>query len=177
MTTPTNILPSNAPLVTTNRLMDQAWYRYFVGQNRSTTAAVAGEVSTVSGSGLEGGGAVSQGVSLSIAANGVSNEMIRQSAATSVMGRFQGSAGNVADIQATADNRVLSREGGQLAFRAFINGVALGPSTPISSFRVASDPPATAASAGAAGTITWDSGFVYVCTATDTWKRVAIATW
>lgn len=40
-----------------------------------------------------------------------------------------------------------------------------------------SNPPATAASTGVTGTITWDAGFIYVCTATNTWKRVAIATW
>ncbi len=37
--------------------------------------------------------------------------------------------------------------------------------------------PASAGATGTAGTIAWDSSFVYVCTATDTWKRVAIATW
>lgn len=42
---------------------------------------------------------------------------------------------------------------------------------------VGSSPPANAASAGVAGTITWDSGFVYVCVAANTWKRAAIATW
>lgn len=44
-------------------------------------------------------------------------------------------------------------------------------------FGVESDPPASATADGVAGTITWDSGFIYVCVATDTWKRVAIATW
>jgi hypothetical protein len=43
--------------------------------------------------------------------------------------------------------------------------------------KIASHPPASAAAAGTAGTIAWDAGFLYVCTATDTWKRVAIATW
>lgn len=42
---------------------------------------------------------------------------------------------------------------------------------------IASDPPASATAPGVAGTVTWDSGFIYVCIATDTWKRVAIATW
>lgn len=177
MATPTNILPSNAPLITANRLMSAEWYRYFVGQNRNTTAAIAGEVLTPVGSGLEGGGAVATGISLTIAPNGVTNGMIRQSAGNSVVGRAPDSAGNVADITADANERVLSREDDIVAFRSFINGVALGPDTPITSFRLASDPPATAASAGAQGTITWDSGFLYVCTATDTWKRVAIATW
>ena len=37
--------------------------------------------------------------------------------------------------------------------------------------------PASAAATGKAGSICWDAGFIYVCTATDTWKRVAIATW
>jgi len=37
--------------------------------------------------------------------------------------------------------------------------------------------PASAAAAGVAGTIAWDANYLYVCTATDTWKRVAIATW
>jgi hypothetical protein len=37
--------------------------------------------------------------------------------------------------------------------------------------------PAAADSTGVAGSIAWDAGFIYVCTATNTWKRVAIATW
>jgi len=37
--------------------------------------------------------------------------------------------------------------------------------------------PASAAAAGSAGQIVWDSGFIYICTATNTWKRVAVATW
>jgi hypothetical protein len=37
--------------------------------------------------------------------------------------------------------------------------------------------PASAAAAGVAGTVAWDSDYVYVCTAANTWKRSAIATW
>ncbi len=37
--------------------------------------------------------------------------------------------------------------------------------------------PSSASDTGTAGTVTWDANFMYVCTATDTWKRVAIATW
>jgi hypothetical protein len=40
-----------------------------------------------------------------------------------------------------------------------------------------SSTPASAGAAGVAGTITWDASYIYVCTATNTWKRVAIATW
>lgn len=37
--------------------------------------------------------------------------------------------------------------------------------------------PASAADTGDAGQIAWDTNYLYVCTATNTWKRVAIATW
>jgi hypothetical protein len=38
------------------------------------------------------------------------------------------------------------------------------------------DVPSTAASRGKKGQIKVDTGFIYVCTADNTWKRVAIAT-
>jgi hypothetical protein len=37
--------------------------------------------------------------------------------------------------------------------------------------------PASAAASGTIGTIAWDTGYLYVCTATNTWERVAIASW
>ena len=37
--------------------------------------------------------------------------------------------------------------------------------------------PASAAAPGTKGDICWDTSYIYVCVATDTWKRVAIATW
>lgn len=37
--------------------------------------------------------------------------------------------------------------------------------------------PASASATGTAGEIRSDADYIYVCTATDTWKRVAIATW
>jgi len=37
--------------------------------------------------------------------------------------------------------------------------------------------PASATAAGEAGDIAWDADYIYVCTATDTWKRTAISTW
>jgi hypothetical protein len=37
--------------------------------------------------------------------------------------------------------------------------------------------PASAGATGTAGTICWDTSYIYVCTATNTWKRVAISTW
>ena len=37
--------------------------------------------------------------------------------------------------------------------------------------------PASATAAGNAGDICWDSDAIYVCVATNTWKKIAIATW
>lgn len=37
--------------------------------------------------------------------------------------------------------------------------------------------PASAAASGTIGTIAWDTSYLYVCIASNTWKRVAIATW
>ncbi len=37
--------------------------------------------------------------------------------------------------------------------------------------------PASATASGTAGSIAWDANYIYVCTAANTWKRTAIATW
>jgi hypothetical protein len=37
--------------------------------------------------------------------------------------------------------------------------------------------PASAAATGAVGEICWDANYIYVCTATNTWKRSALSTW
>jgi hypothetical protein len=47
----------------------------------------------------------------------------------------------------------------------------------LTSLKLATSTPASASATGTIGTIAWDTGYIYVCTATDTWERVAIATW
>jgi len=37
--------------------------------------------------------------------------------------------------------------------------------------------PSSSSDTGTTGQIAWDSSYIYICTATNTWKRVAIATW
>jgi hypothetical protein len=37
--------------------------------------------------------------------------------------------------------------------------------------------PASAGAPGTKGDICWDTSYIYVCVATDTWERVAISTW
>jgi hypothetical protein len=42
---------------------------------------------------------------------------------------------------------------------------------------VQSGTPASATAAGTAGQIRWDTDYIYVCTAANNWKRVAISNW
>ena len=45
-------------------------------------------------------------------------------------------------------------------------------------FQIAtSKTPSSATDTGTTGDIAWDADYIYVCTATDTWKRTAISTW
>ncbi len=37
--------------------------------------------------------------------------------------------------------------------------------------------PGSASASGVSGTITWDTNYLYVCTATNTWKRTPLTTW
>lgn len=37
--------------------------------------------------------------------------------------------------------------------------------------------PATTSSAGTPGQLAYDASYIYICTAVDTWKRVAVSTW
>ena len=63
--------------------------------------------------------------------------------------------------------------------------VGVGTTTPTEQLDLSGDAirirtaqtPASAAATGDAGIICWDASYIYVCTATNTWKRVAISTW
>jgi len=74
------------------------------------------------------------------------------------------------------DNLIVARSNGN---------VGIGTSSPTNLLDVNADSirvrtaqtPATAGAAGNQGEIAWDADYIYVCVATNTWKRVAIATW
>jgi hypothetical protein len=63
--------------------------------------------------------------------------------------------------------------------------VGIGTSSPTNALDVNSDSirvrtsqtPATASATGNQGEIAWDADYIYICVATNTWKRVAISTW
>lgn len=113
-----SIPPANIPVIDDNGFLNPTWYRYLASLQRATDDVTAGDITTAAGSGLQGGGSIADGVSLSIADNGVTNAMFRQGAGTSILGRKYGSTGDLADIAATANNQLLSRESGALVFTA-----------------------------------------------------------
>lgn len=114
--TQSRIPQPRVPIIEADGTVNPDWYRYFASLEKSATDAAAGEV--LGTDGLTGGGPISEGAELSLADGGVTNEKLRDGLGTSVIGRFQNSTGDVADIQATADRRVLGRVGGLLVFTA-----------------------------------------------------------
>jgi hypothetical protein len=42
---------------------------------------------------------------------------------------------------------------------------------------IATDTPTSGYAIGSVGDIAWDSDYIYICTATNTWKRLALSTW
>ena len=72
-----------------------------------------------------------------------------------------------------------------LTIAATTNNVGIGTTSPSALLDVNSNTvrvrtartPASATAAGNAGDICWDADYIYVCTATNTWKRTAISTW
>jgi len=67
----------------------------------------------------------------------------------------------------------------------FAGKVGINDATPTAYLDVNSDiirlrtakTPATSGADGNQGDICWDAGYIYVCTATNTWERAAIAVW
>jgi hypothetical protein len=40
-----------------------------------------------------------------------------------------------------------------------------------------SSPPASSSATGITGEITWDNDYIYMCVATNTWKRSQLTSW
>ena len=65
------------------------------------------------------------------------------------------------------------------------NTVGIGTTSPTCALDIAStsirvrnsSTPSSASDTGAQGEIRWDANYLYVCVATNTWKRIAIDTW
>lgn len=97
---------------------------------------------------------------------------------TEIGARIQSIATNVGSGTEAFDLQILLMAGGALP-------TLVGKFTSTGDFSISGDTvnipvsrtPASAGAPGTAGDICWDSSYIYVCVATDTWKRTAIATW
>jgi hypothetical protein len=89
-----------------------------------------------------------------------------------------GTAGNaISFTQAmtlTAAGRLLLGTTTESTFLLDVNGTARATQYNVSALNTA---PATATSTGTLGEIRVTAGFIYVCTATNTWVRTALTTW
>ena len=82
----------------------------------SIAATNNGTVTSVAtGTGLTGGPITSTGT-VSVATNGITDTLLRQSAGLSVVGRSASTTGNVADVTAGSDHQVLRRSGTGIGF-------------------------------------------------------------
>lgn len=81
------------------------------------TTSLSAERAITPGTGITAtDGGVNSTYTLGITTNGVTDSLIRQGAATSIIGRSAGSTGNVADIAASADGQYLARKAGAIAW-------------------------------------------------------------
>lgn len=159
MVTPNSLPVPNTPFLDQRTgLVTREWTRFLYSLNRNTSDAVAGEVATPPGSGLEGGGFVADGVDLSIAGNGVTYAMIQQVTACSVVGRFQNSTGNVSAIIAVQDRTALQRQGDALAFFPYVDV----PSVTCDDLTINATPAASVATVTHSIPIETDSGTMYI---------------
>ena len=111
------------------------------------------------------------------------------SAGDLVVGATSARAGFIADFQGLNDNGVNIQTGNAVTDIALAIGSTATPDKFI--FTAGGDltvsagdlviatstTPASSTAAGVQGTIAWDANYMYVCTATNNWERVAIASW
>ncbi len=74
-------------------------------------------------------------------------------------------------VTAGASNWDVSGVASSVDFPIFFDGASWRPMIPIAGT------PASATATGAKGTIAFDGSYVYICIATNTWRRIAIASW
>ena len=87
--------------------------------------------------------------------------------------------GTITNSTAVGNGALVDRNNAAIVGNSSVTYAQLGSvfQADTTGIRISSAAPASAAATGIAGTVTWDSSYIYVCVATNTWKRVAISTW
>ena len=102
------------------------------------------------------------------------------------LGLLGGTGSNEAYVYQRANGPLLFGTNNTERVRIDSSGrVGIGTSSPTTLLDINADTvrvrtartPASASATGATGEICWDASYIYVCTATNTWKRSALSTW
>ena len=85
----------------------------------------------------------------------------------------------VNSIEADTGNLVINDSGGTERVRVTAAGALTvqGDASFTEKFILSAGAPVTASDTGTKDEVAIDANYIYICTATNTWKRVAIATW
>ncbi len=89
-----------------------------------------------------------------------------------------GFAGRLLDLQVNGTSRFIADGAGRLLVGTSSDSGGALLQVNGNRIRIATaNTPASASATGTTGEIAWDANYIYVCTATNTWKRTAISTW
>jgi len=106
--------------------------------------------------------------------SGTGNALILRSNNANQPVAFQNGATEAARFAGTTGNLLLGTTTDDGTNKLQVNGPVKSTQFKLSALNTA---PASASATGTLGEIRIDASFIYICTATNTWKRVAIATW
>ena len=157
---------------------------YFGGSVVCNTGSQPIFSAAISGTSIGSFSAFGSDVYIAVDQNANGNMIFRRNSATESM-RIAGSNGAVnitSTVSASSSTAgALTVGNGTAATNVAIGGgnVNAGGTLTIAGtvIHTLSATPASASATGTVGTMSWDANYIYICTAANTWKRVAIATW
>jgi hypothetical protein len=120
--------------------------------------------------------------------NGNDTAMVINGAENNNIGINNGTPEARLHVSANTNEKDVFRADGDINNILYVSGsgvVGIGTDDPAVALDVNSDSirvrtdktPASAGAAGEQGQIAWDTNYIYICVAANTWKRVAISTW
>ena len=85
---------------------------------------------------------------------------------------------NFRDLYEDTDLQRVLTNGNTSTLNMTVNAVTVTTSLTVNAVTVTtSSTPANSTATGTVGQIKWDANYIYVCVATNTWKRAALTTW